>query len=72
MSGISKFNNFAGFIVNIDSAVIKSIKPCLTKLKVNGNRVSKPHAPTEADEKKLMEEYMAPGVEWIQYRESKE
>ena len=28
--------------------------------------------PTEADEKKLMEEYMAPGVEWIQYREWKE
>ena len=50
MSGISMFNNFAGFIVNIDSAVIKSIKSCLTKLKVSGNRVSNPHAPTEADE----------------------
>ena len=27
--------------------------------------------PTDADEKLLMEEYMAPGVEWIQYREWK-
>ena len=28
--------------------------------------------PTDADEKLLMEEYMAPGVEWIQYREWKQ
>ena len=28
--------------------------------------------PTDEDEKLLMEEYMAPGVEWIQYREWKE
>ena len=27
--------------------------------------------PSDEDERKLMEEYMAPGVEWIQYREWK-
>jgi hypothetical protein len=28
--------------------------------------------PSDEDERKLVEEYMAPGVEWIQYREWKE
>ena len=27
--------------------------------------------PSDEDERKLVEEYMAPGVEWIQYREWK-